>query len=190
MDTHHLESLKKLLQDWKIGGLWTDAEVREISLMWHYLDPWPDSSAGIAVLNQKFSTCTLSNGNVSLLSDMAKHADLPWTHIFSSEHFKAYKPSPLVYNGAAERLGLKTSECALVAAHLGDLKAARGCGYRTVYVEREREEDWSEGEVEEARREGWVDMWVSAGERGFLEVARRFGVRGEGVDSGVSGGTQ
>jgi 2-haloacid dehalogenase len=54
----------------------------------------------------------------------------------SSEHFKAYKPSPLVYNGAAERLGLKTSECALVAAHLGDLKAARGCGYRTVYLER------------------------------------------------------
>lgn len=91
-----------------------------------------------------------------------------------------YKPSPRVYEGAAQALGLQTSECALVAAHLGDLHNARKRGYQTIYVERGSEERWSSEEVEKARKEGWVDMWVGAGdggdEGGFLEVARRFGI--------------
>ncbi|KAI9878355.1 MAG: hypothetical protein M1830_001136 [Pleopsidium flavum] len=191
IDEHHYTSLKTLLHTWSLTSLFPDAEVHEISLLWHHLNPWPDSSPGISALNQKFTTCTLSNGNVSLLTDMAAYASLPWTHIFSSEHFSAYKPSPLVYNGAAEKLGLQTGQCALVAAHLGDLKAARGCGYRTVYVEREEEEDWGVEEVEKARREGWIDLWVGLGEGGFLEVARRFGIQGEGgSDGGVERGTQ
>ena len=80
-----------------------------------------------------------------------------------------------------------------MAAHLADLKAARGCGYQTVYVERGGEEGWGAGEVEEARREGWVDMWVGAGEDGFREVARRFGILdvvgdGDGEGEGEGGG--
>ena len=109
---------------------------------------------------------------------MAKHANLPWTHIFSSEHFDAYKPSPKVYNGAVEKLGLQAGECAMVAAHLGDLKAARECGMKTIYVEREAEEDLSKEEVAQAKAEGWVDIWVGIedgkeGEKGFLEVVKR-----------------
>lgn len=150
----------------------------QLTSVWHYLEGWPDSSDGLAQLNKKFQTCTLSNGNTSLLSDMAEFSKLPWTHIFSGEDFKAYKPSPLVYNGAAKKLGLDTKECAMVAAHLGDLKAARGCGYQTVYVERAQEERYTPDQIKEAKEEGWVDMWVNLGEGkgGFLEVAKRFGI--------------
>lgn len=92
--------------------------------------------------------------------------------------FQAYKPNPIVYHGAAEKLGLKTAECALVAAHLGDLAAARKCGYRTIYIEREREEGWTGDRVQAARE--WVDLWVDGtkqdGGDGFVEVARRFGI--------------
>ncbi len=178
VDDHHHDNLNQLLEDRGLTGLWTKSEVQEISMIWHFLDPWPDSSAGLAQLNKKFVTSTLSNGNISLLTDMAAYAHLSWTHILSSEHFKAYKPSPLVYNGAADRLSLQTTDCALVAAHLGDLKAAKACGYQAIYVERKGEEIWSTEEVERARSEGWVDMWVdlNGAEGGFLEVARRFGI--------------
>lgn len=142
-------------------------------MIWHFLDPWPDSSNGLGLLNEKFQTCTLSNGNTSLLQDLADHGKLPYKHIFSGEDFKAYKPSPKVYNGAAERLGLKTSDCALVAAHLNDLQAAKGCGYQTIYIERSQEEQWDQKEIEKAKE--WVDMWVSIDESGFEEVAKRFG---------------
>jgi hypothetical protein len=77
---------------------------------------------------------------------------------------------------------VRTDECALLAAHLGDLEAARGCGYRTVYIERENEEGWSEEKVETAKQERWVDMWVKLGEGGFEEVARRFEKMENGMD--------
>lgn len=176
VDQHHCEALVDLLQKHSLDGLWQEEQIKKISMIWHFLDPWSDSSPGLGLLNEKFYTCTLSNGNTSLLQDLAHHGKLPYTHIFSGEDFKAYKPNPKVYNGAAEKLGLKTSECALVAAHLGDLKAARGCGYQTIYIERSQEEQWNKEQIEEARQ--WVDMWVSIDEPGFEEVAKRFGCSG------------
>ncbi|KAI9836880.1 MAG: hypothetical protein M1819_001045 [Sarea resinae] len=176
VDEHHHLALQQLLREWKLDGLYNPEELAKLSRVWHFLDPWPDSSRGIAELNkQGYTTATLSNGNISLLSDLAAHAELPFTHIFSSEHFRAYKPHPEVYKGAAERLGLKPEECVLVAAHLGDLKAARCCGFRTVYVERYQEEDWTPDEVERAKAWGWVDIWVGMDDPGLLEVVREIG---------------
>jgi 2-haloacid dehalogenase len=142
IDTHHYLSLKSLLEKWELEGLYTEEEVEELSLVWHYLDPWPDSSPGLQKLGSKFITSTLSNGNQSLLKDLDKHGNLGFKKLQSSADFKAYKPHPSVYNGAAEAMGLPPDEVAMVAAHLNDLKAARGCGYRTIYVERKQEEDW------------------------------------------------
>jgi len=178
VDQHHHDSLVSLIQEYQLEGLWTADEISEISRVWHFLVPWPDSPHGLqAFQDLGIQTCTLSNGNLTLLQDMAQFAHLPWTHIFSSEHFGAYKPSPKVYKGAVEKLGLQEHECAMVAAHLADLEAAHECGLRTIYVEREQEESWSTEEIEAAKREGWVDLWVGLGERdgngGFLEVVRR-----------------
>lgn len=178
VDQHHHDSLVTLLKEHDLKGLWNADEVSEISRIWHFLIPWPDTARGLQGLNDLgIETCTLSNGNVSLLKDMAKFAHLPWTHIFSSEHFGAYKPSPKVYSGAVKKLGLREEECAMVAAHLGDLKAAHECGLKTIYVEREQEESWTAEEIEAAKKEGWVGLWIGLdegdGKRGFLEVVRR-----------------
>lgn len=175
VDQHHYDYLVELVSIWGIEGLWTDEELRRLSLVWHYLDPWSDSSAGIAKLSEGTQTATLSNGNLDLLNDLKDHARLPFTHILSAEMFESYKPSPKVYLGAVDRLGLEPSECAMVAAHLNDLKASKSCGLQTIYVGRPREEDWSESEVEKARIEGWVDIWVQDGAGGFLAVAKELG---------------
>lgn len=181
IDEHHHDSLVELLAVNGLTDLWLAEKVLELSRMWHYLEPWPDAVGALSAMNDLgMQTCTLSNGNISLLTDMAAFAHLPWTHIFSAELFDAYKPSPKVYQGAVAKLGLKEEDCALVAAHLEDLQAARNCGLKTVYVEREQEEAWPQEEVEKAKKEGWVDIWVGLGEgevgkRGFWEVIRRLG---------------
>lgn len=176
VDQHHYAALQDLLEQRGLHGLFTDEERWALALSWHRLDPWPDSAAGLERLNQRFTTATLSNGNVSLLQDLQRHGSLPFTHLVSAENFGAYKPSPRVYHGAADKFGLEPSQCALVTAHLKDLKAAKSCGFQTVYVERELEETLPADQVAQARIDGSVDMWVGLNEGGFLEVARRFGI--------------
>ena len=165
-----------MLKKWELEGLYTDGEVEELSLVWHSLDPWLDSSAGVQKLGTKFVTSTLSNGNQSLLRDLDKHGNLGFKKLQSSADFKAYKPHPSVYKGAAKAMGFQPEEVAMVAAHLNDLKAARDCGFKTIYVERKLEEDWSSEQEEYKDAKTWVDLWVSQEEEGFLEVARRFSV--------------
>jgi 2-haloacid dehalogenase len=175
IDKHFRDSLESLLEEKGLGELWSSEEMDDISMIWHNLAPWPDSAPGLKKLNDLgFVTATLSNGNTQLLTDLANFGKLPYARILGAEDFGAYKPHEKVYRGAAEKLGVKTEECALLAAHLGDLEAAKGCGYRTVYIERENEEGWSTEKAEAAKRDGWVDMWVSVREDGFVEVARRF----------------
>ncbi|KAJ5140616.1 hypothetical protein N7448_004024 [Penicillium atrosanguineum] len=157
---HHYSALQDLLSQQGILELFTDSELRSLTFAWHRLDPWADSVPGLNLLNKRFITSTLSNGNVTLLEDLQRHGSLPFTHITSAENFGAYKPSPLVYNGAAKLLGLEASQCAMVAAHLSDLQAAKSCGFQTIYVERHFEEAWSADEVEQAKKDGFVDHWV------------------------------
>lgn len=194
VDEHHLRSLRELVAEWQIEGLWDDEQLREISLVWHRLEPWADSAMGVTLLNQLFcvyrgsplhvlllttvDTCTLSNGNLSLLRDLRTFSGIPFTHLFSAELFGTYKPAPMVYLGAAEKLNLPPAECVMVAAHLGDLKAAKANGLQTIYVERPGEEDWSKDATEEARSDGFVDLWVSNKEssKGFITVAGKLGI--------------
>lgn len=174
VDQHHYAALQDLLHERGLRDLFNDQELWTVTLSWHRLDAWPDSVPGLELLNKKFITSTLSNGNVSLLQDLQRFGSLPFTHLVSSEHFGAYKPSPIVYHGAADRLGQDPAQCALVAAHLSDLKAAKSCGFQTVYVERELEETWPADQVAQAKADGWVDIWVGLNAGGILEVGRRF----------------
>ena len=176
IDAHHRDSLVELLGRYGLGGVYSPDEVEGLSKAWHFLKPWPDAAEGLRVLGEEVVTATLSNGNRSLLNDLNEFGGLGFREIISAEDFKAYKPSEKVYLGAVEALGLEPGQVAMVAAHLGDLKAARGCGLRTVYVERNREEDWEVGSQEYEDAKGWVDLWVSEGEEGFVEVARRMGI--------------
>ena len=165
VDQHYKDSLQNLIVEKGLEGLWSAEEVSDISHIWHYLTPWVDSVQGLKELDkQGIQTCTLSNGNISLLQDLVTHANLHFTHLFSAETFNAYKPDRRTYLGAVEKLGLEPQDCAMVAAHLGDLKAASRLGLRTVYIEREGEEAWSRAEIEKAREEGWVNVWIEVDE--------------------------
>ncbi|KAL3302733.1 haloacid dehalogenase [Colletotrichum asianum] len=179
IDAHHRDSLVELLGTHHLEDVFSADEIRDLSLVWHRLRPWPDSAAGLQRLGSKFVTATLSNGNRTLLEDLDSFGGLGFRKILSGEDWKAYKPNPVVYDGAVEALlgkGGEKGDVAMVAAHLGDLYAARGRGMRTVYVERAREEDWEVGSQKYEDAKGWVDVWVKVDEGGFEEVARRLGV--------------
>jgi 2-haloacid dehalogenase len=113
-----------------------ETQRRELNRAWHRLDAWPDTVAGLIRLKSRFTICTLSNGNIGLLTNMAKRAGLPWDCILSAEVFRAYKPDPRTYLGVAETFDLEPSQVMLVAAHQDDLAAARACGLQTAYIER------------------------------------------------------
>jgi 2-haloacid dehalogenase len=138
LDVLHRTSLDKLIERFGIKGL-TEDDRRRINLGWHRLKPWPDSVSGLTRLKKKFLIAPLSNGNVVLLTNMAKNAGLPWDLILSAELFERYKPDKETYLGAARLLSLEPREVMMVAAHNGDLKAARSHGLMTAFVARPTE---------------------------------------------------
>lgn len=113
-----------------------EAERQHLNSVWHRLDAWPDAVAGLTRLKARFTICTLSNGNIGLLTNMAKRAGLPWDCVLSAEVFRAYKPDPLTYLGVAQTFDLAPAEVLMVAAHQDDLAGARACGLQTAYIER------------------------------------------------------
>jgi 2-haloacid dehalogenase len=138
LDGLHRMILDRLLVDFKIAGL-SEAETDALNRAWHRLQPWPDAVAGLTRLKKKFIIAPCSNGNVSLMTDLAKHSGLPWDLILGAELAHHYKPDREVYQTAAALLDLKPAEVMMVAAHLGDLAAAKGVGLRTGFVARPRE---------------------------------------------------
>ena len=138
LDALHRMILDKILVDFRITGL-TDAEIGALNHAWHRLRPWPDSVSGLTRLKKRFIIAPLSNGNISLMTDLAKFAGLPWDCILGAELARHYKPDPEVYQSAADFLDLKVGDVMMVAAHLGDLRAAKGVGLRTAFVPRPHE---------------------------------------------------
>ena len=135
IDDLHRMILDEILGKFRITHL-DEAQKRHLNKVWHRLDAWPDSVAGLTRLKTRFTICSLSNGNLGLLTNMAKRAGLPWDCVLSAEVFKAYKPHPSTYLGVAKVFDLQPQEVMLVAAHQDDLAAARACGLQTAYIER------------------------------------------------------
>lgn len=135
LDGLHRMILDKLLIDFGVTGL-SEAETDALNRAWHRLRPWPDAVAGLTRLKKRFIIAPLSNGNISLMTDMAKHSGLPWDCILGAELVRHYKPDPEVYQSAAYFLDLKPADVMMVAAHLGDLRAAKKEGLRTAFVTR------------------------------------------------------
>jgi len=138
-----IDQLHRLILDDVLAKLNVDAltaqDREHLNLAWHRLRPWPDARSGLKRLKKRYVLATLSNGNISLLVNMARNAGLPWDCVFSAELFRHYKPDPETYLGAAALLGLQPSEVLMVAAHKDDLQAAKRCGLRTAFVRRPME---------------------------------------------------
>jgi 2-haloacid dehalogenase len=135
LDDLQRQSIEPLAAKIGITGL-TSADYDYLTRGWHSLNPWPDSVGGLTRLKTKFIIGPLSNGNVALLTNMAKHAGLPWDVVLSAEVFKHYKPDRESYLGAAKILGLAPEQVMLVAAHNNDLEAAQSFGLKTAFVPR------------------------------------------------------
>ena len=135
IDALHRRILDGLFDTFEITGL-SETEKDYLNRVWHRLKPWPDAVGGLRRMRKKYIVATLSNGNVALLTNMAKFAGLPWDCILSAELTRHYKPDPEVYQTAADLLGLSPNEVLMVAAHPGDLRAAQAVGFQTALVPR------------------------------------------------------
>ena len=135
LDDLHRLILDEILVQCGVTHL-TEQQKCQLNKIWHRLGAWPDSVEGLTRLKSRYMICTLSNGNLGLLANMAKHAGLPWDCILSAEVFKKYKPDPATYLGVAKVFDVTPDQVMLVAAHHDDLDAARTCGLNTAYIER------------------------------------------------------
>jgi 2-haloacid dehalogenase len=150
LDVLHRENLLAILPEYGIdAALVAPAEIDGLNLAWHRLDPWQDVAAGLDRLRAKFLLAPLSNGNIRLMIDLARHGGLAWDAILGAEVARAYKPSPEAYLRTVETLALAPAQVCLVAAHPSDLAAARGCGLATCFVPRPLEFGAGRGTVDE-----------------------------------------
>ena len=137
IDDLHRIILDRVLKDFDIAL--DEQKRRTLNRAWHRLNPWPDTVEGMHRLKARFMLTSLSNGNLGLLANMAKHAALPWDLILSAEVFHHYKPDPETYLGVADIFELQPDQVMLVAAHEDDLDAAKACGLQTAFIRREHE---------------------------------------------------
>lgn len=165
IDDLHREILLELLGDAAVP----ESDIDDLNRAWHRLIPWPDAVPGLQRLKQRFVITTLSNGNVSLLTDMAKNAGLPWDCVISAELFGHYKPDPQAYQGCARLLDVAPGDLMLVACHPGDLRAARDSGLRTGYVVRPLER--GPGHPLPTVEDGEFDIVA----HDFIDLARQLG---------------
>ena len=141
----------------------------DLNRAWHRLQPWPDAVNGLTRLKSRFIIAPLSNGNIALMTNLAKHAGLPWDCILGAELVRHYKPDAEVYRSAAQLLDLEPDGVMMVAAHLSDLRAAKAEGLRTAFVVRPHE--YGPSRAADSTPDTSVDMTV----RDFNELADRLG---------------
>jgi 2-haloacid dehalogenase len=170
LDVLHRENLEQVLPTFGIDSRQVPpAELDELNLAWHRLDPWPDTVEGLTRLKSRYIIAPLSNGNIRLMVDMAKRGGLPWDAILGAEVAQAYKPSPEAYLRTAEALALAPENICMTAAHNSDLAAAQKCGLKTAFIARPREHGASQ--TTDLKPEGKWD-WVASD---LVDLARQVG---------------
>jgi 2-haloacid dehalogenase len=188
LDGLHRMTLDDLLVRFNVTGL-TEPEKVHLNKVWHRLHPWPDAPSGLARLATRYVLSPMSNGNVALLTEMAKFGGLPWDCIMGTDIVRHYKPDREMYLAPSEFFDLRPEQTMLVAAHPGDLDSAKSFGLRTAYVHRplERGPDAEPWDPPEAGRFDFIamdfhDLASQMGIWGFPNQSdigiRSFGVRG------------
>lgn len=146
LDVLHRQNLERILPRFGIKAL-PEETARQLNLAWHRLDCWPDVAPGLARLKTRFRLAPVSNGNISLMVDIARRNKLPWDAILGAEIAGDFKPKPRVYLAAAEAFDLAPADCMMVAAHSNDLKAAAALGLATAHIARPSEYGPGTGET-------------------------------------------
>jgi 2-haloacid dehalogenase len=168
LDILHRENLDAVLQRFGVIGLSED-EKRTLNLSWHRLDAWPDVPEGLARLKKRFWLAPLSNGNISLMVDLARRNNFPWDAILGADIAQDFKPKPRVYLAAAAAFDLRPDECMLVAAHSNDLAAASAQGLHAAHLARPSEHGPGRGEAAPS-------VPVDYAAKSLVELAEKLGV--------------
>jgi 2-haloacid dehalogenase len=150
LDVLHRRNLERILPRFGVADL-PEKTLERLNLAWHRLDAWPDVPRGLHLLKRRCLLAPVSNGNISLMVDLARRNSLPWDAILGSEIAGDFKPKPRVYLAAAEAFDLAPSACMMVAAHTNDLLRAAECGLRTAHLARPNEAGEGRGEAAPAR---------------------------------------
>ena len=145
LDILHRRNLDLILPRFNISGIAENA-LQYLNLAWHRLDAWPDVEPGMARLRRRHLLAPCSNGNISLMVDLARRNGIHWDAILGSEIAGDYKPKPRVYLAFCAAFDLAPGECMMVAAHSSDLKNAAACGLRTAHIARPNEHGPGKGE--------------------------------------------
>jgi 2-haloacid dehalogenase len=169
LDQLHRHTLDALIPRFGLEAF-PEADRDEMNRAWHALPAWPDAVEGLRRLRSRFTITTLSNGNVSLLTEMARNAGLPWDCILSAELVQHYKPEPEAYLQVPRLLDVRPDQVLMVAAHANDLDAARQSGLRTAFIHRPLE--WGSGNAAPGPPQGHFDHEAAD----FLELAAQLGV--------------
>jgi 2-haloacid dehalogenase len=170
LDVLHRENLELVLRDHGMDvAQMAEADLDHLNRAWHRLDPWPDVLLALHRMKRRFFLAPLSNGNILLLANMAKRAGIPWDAVLGAEPARAYKPQPEAYTRTAEILGLRPEQVCLVAAHNGDLRAARAAGLATAFVTRPTEHGPGQT-IDLVAEDPWD--WVA---KDFLDLAAQLG---------------
>ncbi len=168
LDVIHRRMLEHILPHFKLEKI-NESVVQDLTLAWHRLDAWGDVSPGLSRLRQRFLLAPVSNGNISLMVDLARRNRFPWDAILGAEIARDYKPKPGVYRASVEALGLLPGECMMVAAHSDDLRAAAACGLMTAHVARPDEKGSGRGEAV-------PKLSVDVAAESFEDLAKKLGV--------------
>jgi 2-haloacid dehalogenase len=169
IDDLHFMILEQVLLQFGVTIL-SETQKRDLNRVWHRLAAWPDAVLGLQQLKSKYTIVTLSNGNLGLLAEMAKNANLPWDLILSAEVFRHYKPDPETYLGVAATFDIAPEQVMLVATHKDDLLAAHKLGLKTAFVERP-----SEHGPNHLRQDMQAEAWTDFHAKDFLDLARQLG---------------
>jgi len=145
LDALHRHNLERIIPRFDLQSL-SEEDRRFLNAAWHRLDAWPEVARGLARLKQRYLLAPVSNGNISLMVDLARRNDFSWDAILGAEIAGDYKPKPNVYLAAAAAFDLEPAECMMVAAHSSDLAAAAAAGLRTAHVARPEEAGEGRGE--------------------------------------------
>jgi 2-haloacid dehalogenase len=140
LDLLERQMLEKILPKFGIKELRADVK-QELNLAWHRLDAWPDVKTALLRLGRHYKLAPVSNGNISMMADIAARNGWRWDAILGADIAHDYKPKAAVYLAAAAAFDLRPAECVMVAAHDIDLThgGASGAGLRTAYVARPSE---------------------------------------------------
>jgi 2-haloacid dehalogenase len=167
LDVLHRRNLELIMPRFGLQGV-GEEDRRALNLAWHRLDAWPDVAAGLSRLKRRFTLAPVSNGNISLMVDLARRNDFPFDAILGAEIAGDYKPNPRVYLAAAEAFDLPPQACMMVAAHTGDLMAAARLGLRTAHIARPNEHGPGRGEAAPAEP-------VDIAARNLADLAEKLG---------------